>query len=152
MRRVLVCCILSLGLSPPIQAEQKDELSSKAAAILRTHCHRCHGQNGSVEGGFNYVLDLAKLAERKKVAPGNPAESPLLRRIKNGSMPPAGEHPRPTAAEIGVLTKWIESGATTTNSTPTRKAITSDDVQSLILADLEKIDRRGRRFQRYSLR
>ena len=72
-------------------------LSTKALAILKANCYRCHGQDGAVEGGMNYILDRDKLVARKKIVPGNADQSPLYKRVAAGKMPPAGEQPRPTA-------------------------------------------------------
>src|SRR5579871_5772023 len=50
-------------------------LARQALDVLKANCHRCHGQDGANEGGFNYVLDAARLVARKKVLPGDPAKS-----------------------------------------------------------------------------
>ena len=69
MRRLLIAVLLT----SPTAAFATDPLAAKASAILDTHCHRCHGKDGAIEGGFNYILDFAKLADRKKVVAGNAA-------------------------------------------------------------------------------
>lgn len=145
---------LALGLllavgSGAFAADPKQELAAKAQAVLKTHCYRCHGQDGSIEGAMNYVADLSKLVARKKVIPGNPDGSRLFKRVDEGTMPPPDEMPRPTDAEVAVLRKWIEEGAPGGEAGPARTTITSADVLTHILADLEKMDRRARRFQRY---
>jgi WD40 repeat protein/mono/diheme cytochrome c family protein len=144
------CLILLAMVVFSAQAEADEPaLAAQAQAILRTHCHRCHGQDGSVEGGMNYGTDLAKLVSRKKVTPGDPAGSRLFRRVEEGTMPPPGETPRPSSDEIAVLKKWIEAGAPAGAVAVARRALTSSDVQAAILRDLEPLDRRARRFQRY---
>ena len=142
MQRITFPLALLLA-SPALSAEPVD-----VRRILDAHCHRCHGQDGAVEGGFNYVADLGKLVERKKVVPGKAAASPLVRRIADGSMPPAGEKPRVSDADLATLKRWIDTGAKT-DATPTRKPISAADVTHLVLTDLEQFDRRARRFQRY---
>lgn len=127
----------------------KQVLAAKARDILKTHCYRCHGQDGSVEGAMNYVADLAKLVARKKVVPGDPDGSRLFLRVEDGTMPPPDEKPRPSAEEVAVLKKWIEAGAPGAEAVAPRTAITEADVREFILADLSTIDRRARRFQRY---
>ena len=141
---------VALALTSPARAAEDDalKLATQARTVLKTHCYRCHGQDGSVEGALNYVTDLAKLVARKKVVPGDPKGSRLYRRVDEGTMPPPDEHPRPGAAEMGVLKKWIEAGAPNGESAP-RAAITQADVYAAVLADLETMDRRARRFQRY---
>ncbi len=32
-------------------------LAAKALTILKANCYRCHGESGTAEGGFNFVLD-----------------------------------------------------------------------------------------------
>ena len=125
-----------------------DELSAKAQAVLQSHCYRCHGQDGSIEGGFNYILDPAKLVERKKIVPGKPTESPIYKRIANGSMPPVGEKVRPSDTELSALKEWIAAGAAG-SATPQRKSVSAGDISRWIQDDLDTVDRRSRRFIRY---
>ena len=143
---VLVIAALLASISS-LKAEEKR--TSSVRAILESNCHRCHGQEGSVEGAMNYVMDLGKLVARKRIVPGDPASSRLLKRIVDGTMPPPGEMPRPSAADIATLRQWIEAGAPGATSSEPRSLITTANVHSAILADLEKLDRRSRRFQRY---
>jgi WD40 repeat protein len=63
-------------------------------------------------------------------------------------MPPADERPRPSAAELAALKTWIEAGAPT-GAVAARSPVTQPDVYAAVLADLETMDRRARRFQRY---
>jgi WD40 repeat protein/mono/diheme cytochrome c family protein len=137
-----------LALLLPYPALAADPAAAEVRRILDAHCHRCHGRGGAVEGGFNYVTDLGKLVERKKVRPGDADRSPLVRRIADGSMPPTDEMPRVSDADLTTLKAWIAAGAKA-DAPPIRKPITTDDVTQLVLADLEKLDRRARRFQRY---
>jgi WD40 repeat protein len=119
--------------------------------VLKTNCYRCHGQDGSREGGFAAVLDVAALRDRRLIVPGDAERSKLFRRIVKGQMPPADETPRPSAADVATLKAWIDAGA----PEPPAAAIASPPVLensklwSLILNDLERLDRRARRFQRY---
>lgn len=146
MRRMLLIAVAACAAGSAFAA---DPLAAKAKAILDTHCHRCHGQDGAIEGGFNYVLDVAKLLDRKKIIAGNAAGSPLVKRIASGTMPPPGENPRVSDADLAVLKQWIDAGAKCESTPPKRKAISAADVTQLVLADLEGIDRRARRFVRY---
>src|SRR5579883_264295 len=128
--------------------KQQQQLAQQAQAVLKANCYRCHGQDGSVEGSMNYVTDLAKLVARKKVVPNDVKGSRLFRRVEEGTMPPPEEHPRPSAAEIAVLKKWIEAGAPA-GDIAARTPIPQSEVYAAVLADLETLDRRARRFQRY---
>jgi WD40 repeat protein/mono/diheme cytochrome c family protein len=142
---------LLLFVSSPVRAAdpEKQALAAKAQSILKTHCYKCHGQDGSVEGSLNYVADLQKLVTRKKVVPNDPDKSRLFRRIDDGSMPPPGEPLRPSDADIAVIKKWIEAGAPGTEAATTRARLSPEEVNTAILADLNGMDRRTRRFQRY---
>src|SRR5262249_57152544 len=97
---------------------------------------------------MNYITDLAKLVARKKVVPGDPAASRLFKRVDEGSMPPPGEQPRPSADDVAVLKKWIEAGAPGSEPTTNRARITGDEVNAVVLAHLNTMDRRSRRFHR----
>src|SRR3954451_8702250 len=113
--------VLTLLLSPgEAKADTKiSELPAKAKGVLKAYCYHCHGRDGRAEGGFNVVIDLAKLVETKKVIPGKAAESKLLRRVVEGSMPPkedfeaedGAKPPRPKPEEVEILRAWIDAGA-----------------------------------------
>ena len=147
------------GVSPPMRSlglllllpalGRADDPAAKVRDILKTHCHRCHGDGGSVEGGMNYLLDLDRLVARKKLVPGKPDQSPVFKRVAAGTMPPPDVAKRPAPDEVAALKKWIEDGAPGAVSGVSRKLISPADVNAFVLADLEKIDRRSRRFVRY---
>src|SRR4051794_12823382 len=79
--------VAAAGLAAGARAGEADTPAEKARGVLRTYCYRCHGQDGRSEGGLNVVIDLAKLVEGKRVIPGDPDGSKLLRRIASGEMP-----------------------------------------------------------------
>ena len=97
---------LLVALAVPLA---EPDLPTRAHAILKANCYRCHGKDGENEGGLNYVVDLRTLVSRNKVVPGKPDDSILFQRItaNRRPMPPKGETPRPTAAEtmIGSFTR-----------------------------------------------
>src|SRR5205823_2677419 len=82
-----------------------------AQDVLKTHCHRCHGDKSSNKGGMSFVLDRDKLVARHKIVPGDPGDSPLFRRVAQGEMPPEGVQPRPGKDDLALLRRWIEAGA-----------------------------------------
>src|ERR1700676_198323 len=124
-------------------------LSTNALAVLNTNCHRCHGQDGTAEGGMNFILDPAKLVARKKIVAGQPEQSPLYKRVSTGKMPPSGEQPRPSAEDVALIRQWIEAGAPPPTPVVRRPVLTDAAVFNLILADLDQQDKRTRRFLRY---
>jgi WD40 repeat protein/mono/diheme cytochrome c family protein len=149
--RVLCPFLVVFAVATPLRAaDARADLAKKALAVLNTHCHRCHGQDGAVEGGMNYVLDREKLVLRKKIVPGQPDQSPIFKKVAAGKMPPPGEQPRPSPDEVALLREWIAAGAGTSGVNPeARPYLTEAAVFDLILADLEKTEKRARRFARY---
>ncbi len=149
-RLVLAC--LTIGLLSSMGSGAEPDLSKKALSVLRTHCHRCHGQDGTNEGGFNFVLDRRQLVNRGKVIPGDTAKSKLFKRLasEDDPMPPEEEKNRPSKDEIAVIKKWIEAGAADfATATQARKLLSPIDVAALVRVDLESIAQRDRRHTRY---
>jgi WD40 repeat protein len=130
-------------------AGAEPNLARKAEAILKANCYRCHGQEGAVEGGFNYVLDRSTLVARKKVVPGRAGDSPLYKKLAAGKMPPPGEAPRPSAADVALIKEWIEAGALPVRPAVERPVLSEAALYDRILADLDRIEPRSRRFTRY---
>jgi WD40 repeat protein/mono/diheme cytochrome c family protein len=154
--RTALLVLLSLGLFTTVQPSltaaepEAKELASKAREVLSVHCYRCHGQDGAVEGGFNFILDARSLVARNKVVPGNAAKSKLFRRIHDGEMPPEEEKTRPSEAEVALLKKWIEAGAPDFSApAPPRTFVTTAAVVEAIRNDLQAAADRDRPFIRY---
>ena len=123
-----------------------DDLSVQM--VLRTHCAICHGPGGTGKGGFDYLFDRDRLVARNQVSPGRADDSPLLLRIEQGEMPP-GKRPRPRADEVAVLRRWIDAGAPSFQPAPPRSLLSEALVTRSILADLQALQPRQRRFTRY---
>jgi formylglycine-generating enzyme required for sulfatase activity len=135
----------------PAVKDKATELAQKARRILRANCYRCHGQDGNVEGGFNFVLDRRQLvARRGMVVPGNPAKSRLFRRVRDGEMPPEEEKTRPTEDDAATLKAWIEAGAPDFNPPGSRREFVGPaEIVQAIRDDLDKASPRDRKFLRY---
>src|SRR5258708_6274756 len=145
---VLAALVLAGSCGPSFGGDQ--EVGGKAHAILEHHCHRCHGRDGSLEGGMNYILERDKLILRRKVLPGDARNSPLYKRVLSGRMPPPDVKERPSSAEVAILKEWIEGGAVSAlPARPERALMPEPAVFALIRDDLEKVEKRSRRFTRY---
>jgi mono/diheme cytochrome c family protein len=130
--------------------DTKEGLATRAQAVLKANCYRCHGQNGVAKAKFGYVLDRDKLVARNKVVPGSPAESELYQRVESGEMPPPGKGPRPGKDDVALLKRWIEAGAPgAAAAARARGFVPESQVQRRILEDLQTINPRHRRFARY---
>jgi mono/diheme cytochrome c family protein len=125
-------------------------LAQSAHAVLQTACYRCHGENGVAEGGLNFILDPEKLVARRKIVPGNPGKSRLFRRVEQEEMPPEGEQPRPSKADIALLSRWIQAGAPAppASEKPLPYTTTADFVEQ-IHASMLALPDRDRRFARF---
>lgn len=126
------------------------DLARKADEVLKSHCFRCHGQEGSAKGGFNFILDRHKLVNRQQLVPGKPADSKIYQRTLKGEMPPENVKVRPSAADIALLRQWIEAGAPAAQQAGGQREFISEiDITYLIAADLQRLEPRQRRYQRY---
>ncbi|MFL5244917.1 MAG: c-type cytochrome domain-containing protein [Gemmataceae bacterium] len=130
-------------------AAADNSLASRANKVLETHCYRCHGKDGSLEGGMSYILDRDKLIARKKIISHDAASSALYKRVAGGKMPPPEEALRPTKDEIRALREWIDAGAPRFVPAVERPVVNEGAAYAAILADLENVERRSRRFTRY---
>ncbi len=136
-------------LQPPGEQTASPEIAQRAGALLREHCYRCHGENGSSKGGMNFVLDRNRLVETGKVVPGQSHTSPLLDAIKERRMPPPGSSRLPDEDAIRTLEAWIAAGAPSWSSQIEPPWIPHAQILEHILNDLMAMERRARRFQRY---
>ena len=89
--------------------------------ILKTHCFYCHGEGKELEGTLDARLRRFLVAGGESgpaVVPGNPNDSLLLTRLRDGDMPPEELETRPTAEEITTIERWIAQGAATLRDEP----------------------------------
>ncbi|MDA0285701.1 MAG: DUF1549 domain-containing protein, partial [Planctomycetota bacterium] len=91
--------------------------------ILKAHCWQCHGEETEVQGKFDarLVRSIAKGGESgPAIVTGKHTESLLYQRIAAGEMPP---NKKPlSAAEVGVIARWIDTGAQTVRPEPEKIA------------------------------
>ncbi|MBM3274154.1 MAG: hypothetical protein FJZ00_03310, partial [Candidatus Sericytochromatia bacterium] len=109
MTRSTFATLLALAWTLP--AVGQSDLPAKAEAILKQHCHECHG--GKKTAAKLNVLDRAVLLKQKAVVPGNVKDSELIVRItaKDDSIMPPAERGKLTSEQIATLTAWVKAGA-----------------------------------------
>jgi WD40 repeat protein/mono/diheme cytochrome c family protein len=125
------------------------ELAEQTEQILRTACYRCHGEDGTSEGGFNFVANMEKLATTF-AKPGVP--SLLVERItddEDSAMPPAGEEPRLSEEQIAIVKAWIAAGSPTKPKQEARAFVRNEDIVRYISKHIAGIGERNRRYMRY---
>lgn len=148
--------LLSFGfcvvVASPLWSQErgKTDLAAEAHAILKSTCYRCHGQDGTVEGGFSYVLSREQLISRGQVIPKAADRSRLIRRIKAKEMPPEGETPELSSEQMEVLIRWVDAGAPDFDKPKAaRRFIDSAGMLQTMIKDLAEQDSRDRKFIRY---
>ncbi|HZY90037.1 MAG TPA: WD40 repeat domain-containing protein, partial [Gemmataceae bacterium] len=75
--------------------------------------------------------------------------SPLYKKLAAGKMPPPGEAPRPGAADVAIIKEWIEAGAPPVRPAVVRPVLSEAALYDRVLADLDRMGPRSRRFTRY---
>ncbi|HEY1214152.1 MAG TPA: SUMF1/EgtB/PvdO family nonheme iron enzyme [Bryobacteraceae bacterium] len=89
------------------QSNSKIDFQRDIEPIFEKYCLQCH----SSAAGNNHLAIASRqgLIDRKALVPGQPGASPLYTTVRDGSMPPGGQHL--TQPEITALGRWIEEGA-----------------------------------------
>ncbi len=124
MKRRLVALLSCAGLAlasvaTATAAEPRLEFNRDIRPILSENCFQCHGQDPHKREA-KLRLDERESATRDRdgyaaIAPGNPAGSEILRRIRSQDadevMPPPESHKRVTPDQVALLQRWIAEGA-----------------------------------------
>lgn len=102
-----------LALTASAQESSAPEFARDILPILQKSCIGCHGPKARMAGLDVHEASLVLRGGENGpvVTPGKPAESILLKRVREGSMPPGGKNGL-TEAEIAILERWIATGAT----------------------------------------
>ncbi|MFG0333237.1 MAG: hypothetical protein ACF8TS_07750 [Maioricimonas sp. JB049] len=102
-----------LFLVAPVAVPADDELARQARGVLRRHCLRCHNGSGSEGGDFDILNVVHLVDEYGLVTGGDPADSLLLERVVEETMPPFEIRQRTpvSAGEAEILRRWIAEGA-----------------------------------------
>lgn len=82
-----------------------EEYAAGSHNVRQNYCASCHNAPAA-SGGFASVLDDEAIIESGKVRPGDPDNSPVYVRPRDGTMPPAGS-PKPSEWEIDLIKQWI---------------------------------------------
>lgn len=150
----LALCLLHVS---SLAHAQNADLSNSAQSILTKYCAECHAATG--DGGIDYISDLGKLVERKKVIPGQSGQSRILQRMQEANPdakmpPPYASIPDVPPEELAIIKSWIEAGAK--NITARAEAAEPDRASVSTLAKLEsllkylkKLPKEERQFQRF---
>lgn len=138
------------------------DLAQDAHTVLVKYCYECHGPGGKERWSTeDYASNLDVLKARKLINIKTPAESNILRRMKDTDastrMPPAdATHNKVSAAEIQAVERWIVAGAPLPEATkakvePPRDLLGVDYVIAQVHRHLTQLDEADREYQRYFL-
>ena len=117
---VALCCAGMIGTSHAIAADV--DFNRDIKSILSNRCYFCHGpdeaeRQGGIDGLRLDTRDgaLADQGGHAAIVPGDAEASELIRRVLSTDadevMPPPGTQGKLTAAEVELLTRWINEGA-----------------------------------------
>lgn len=101
------------SVTPPAKPDPKtpQELAKEAAQnVLKTNCGGCHGTQLSdltAEAGMNYINDMDLLAKNNKIVPLSSDDSFIIKRMRDGSMPPGGD--RVSDTDIEIVANYIDN-------------------------------------------
>jgi len=115
---IALTCFISIA---PVEPKDALTFEKDVRPIFKAYCLDCHGAGEALKG--NLDLRLKRFAERggdsgAAVVPGQPDESLLIERLKNGEMPP-GEKKVPVE-QVALIERWIASGALAKRKEPDR--------------------------------
>jgi mono/diheme cytochrome c family protein len=99
--------------SNPAPSNSELELARAAAEnVLRANCGQCHGPlltPAAARAGMNFIDDIDALVNQGKLVPLSSEESPVVRRMRDGSMPPLGTNgPRPSDRDIEIVADFVD--------------------------------------------
>jgi mono/diheme cytochrome c family protein len=155
-------CETGGGQNDPVEQEPVDseyDLQKAAAEnILRANCGQCHGaalNDDQVRAGMNYIDDLERLIDEGKVIGGSSDTSPIIVRMRNGSMPPPSSGlPAPSEQDIRQVASFIDNPQffpPVNVENCDDQLITFDDLYTRMQADILSLDADDRLFTRYVL-
>ena len=143
----ILCHLLLIYCFTSVTSAQ-DDTTLKVREILVSRCYYCHGEDGTAEGGLNYILDYERLLTTKQIVPKEPSKSGLYRKILLDDMPKDDE---PLSGDEKQLIKdWINAGAPSFNpEKAARVYINPREVYDNLAKDIVAIPEDDRRYMRY---
>jgi hypothetical protein len=112
----LATVALALIAGRLVAADRPVDYTRDIRPILSNSCYACHGPD-EARRKAKLRLDLGAEAVKKVIKPGNAAASPLIKRVVSTDEdvvmpPPQSKKGRLTAAQVDLLRRWIDEGAT----------------------------------------
>jgi hypothetical protein len=142
----------------PGDSTSEIELARAAAEnVLRANCGGCHGPQltpAAARAGMNFIDDIDELVNQGKIVPLDSEGSPVVSRMKEGSMPPLGTNgPRPSERDIELVEQFVDNPLFWPEYRPAESCqgqlMTFDDLYRAIASDVRGLDDNDRLNARY---
>ncbi len=142
---------------PPAAVSELDLARAAAENILRANCGQCHGPAltpATARAGMNYIDDIDLLVENGKLMPLDAEASSVVRRMRDGSMPPVGTSgPRPSTRDIDTVAQFVDNASFWPEFRPAQRCdgqlMGVDELYRDVQVDLLREDAEDRPFLRY---
>ena len=117
MKYIPILILSAMAAGRSFAADEVD-FKKDIAPVLETSCVKCHNPEKkkgkldmSTKEGFMKGGEDGKIVEAGKADASKMIKSLLLPADDDDAMPPKDKAPRPSAAQIEALKKWINAGA-----------------------------------------
>jgi hypothetical protein len=100
------------AMTSPSLAYGADEIKAAAENVLAAYCGSCHGPAAPIaaSGGFRFIDDIDQLVAAGLIVPLNSAASPIIARMRDGTMPPSGTgSPYVPYGAINIVAEYIDN-------------------------------------------
>jgi len=134
--------------NPPATGDAATLARAQAENILAANCGQCHGSDlapAAVSGNMNYIADIDKLVEEGKIIPLNSAGSRIIKRMREGSMPPFATGRVVAEDDINTVANFIDEKSfwpdlAAQGDDCSDQVFSFDDLYSAVANDLQKLD------------
>jgi mono/diheme cytochrome c family protein len=139
------------------EEEEPDLQKGQVENILKVECGACHGSqltDLTRRGGMNYIDDIDELVKNEKIVPADAEGSPIILRMRAGTMPPPNEgYDAIDKSQIDIVANYINDrdnfpGAPTTTCAD-NPAVNFDELFEDIAGDLRRQEDEDQPFIRY---
>lgn len=108
-RLLILQGLLAVTVVHPVAA-QKVSFEKQILPIFRKHCVRCHGEKQEAELDLRTAAGVLRGGESGKIIHfAEPSNSPLIKVVSSGAMPPEDEPPL-SPEDRALISRWIQSG------------------------------------------
>src|SRR5881275_2529337 len=112
---LLSAVVLTASVRADVPVREKVDFDRDVRPILAENCFACHGFDANKrQAGLRLDIPAgaAKRLESGHVAvvPKDLAASELVKRVSDGSMPPASTRKKLTPRQVATLRAWVEQG------------------------------------------